>query len=110
MLGVLRALTLANDRVELLHSAESLAAAKDRHEYEQRLNALEILIRDAWALALGRPSGTIVNADLLKPLQLIASEIKSSQAAAWLKQIEELRGTLEVNINRKIASDALLLS
>src|SRR5438270_13191949 len=55
MLGVLRALTLTNDRVQLLRSAEALAAAKDRHEYEQRLNALEILIRDAWALALGRP-------------------------------------------------------
>jgi hypothetical protein len=110
MLGVLRALTLAQDRVELLHLAEGLAAAKDRHDYEQRLDALEILIRDAWALALGRPSGTIVNGDLLAPLQEIAAEIKSAQAAAWLKQIEELRGTLEVNINRRIASDALFLT
>jgi DNA polymerase-3 subunit delta' len=110
MLEVLRALTLTNDRVELLHLAEALAAAKDRHEYEQRLTALEILIRDAWALALGRPGGTIVNGDLLGPLQQIAAELKSSQAATWLKQIEELRGTLEVNINRKIASDALFLT
>jgi hypothetical protein len=96
--------------VELLHSAESLAAAKDRHEYEQRLDALEILIRDAWALALGRPSGTIVNGDLLAPLQQIAGELRSERAAAWLRQIEELRGTLEVNINRKIASDGLFLT
>jgi len=110
MLEILRALTLTNDRVELLHSAESLAAAKDRPEYEQRLDALEILIRDAWALALGRPGDTIVNGDLLAPLQEIAAEIKSAQAATWLKQIEELRGTLEVNLNRKIASDALLLT
>ncbi|MDX6559010.1 MAG: polymerase subunit delta, partial [Blastocatellia bacterium] len=109
MLGVLRSL-LTNDRVELLHSAEHLAAAKDRQEFEHRLEALEILIRDAWALALGRPSGTIVNEDLLAPLQQIASEMKSAQAAAWLKQIEELRGTLEVNINRKIASDALFMA
>jgi DNA polymerase-3 subunit delta' len=110
MLGVLRALTLTEDRAELLHMAEGLAAAKDRHEYEQRLDALEILIRDAWALALGRPSGTIVNGDLLAPLQQIAADLRSEQAAAWLKQIEELRGTLEVNINRKIASDALFLT
>ncbi len=110
MLGVLKALTLTNDRVQLLHSAEELAAVKDRHEYEQRLDALEILIRDAWALALGRPSATIVNGDLLTALQQIAAEIRSAQAAAWLRQIEELRGTLEVNINRKIASDALLLT
>ena len=110
MLRVLRALTLTNDRLELLHSSEDLAAAKDRQEYEHRLQALEILIRDAWALALGRPAETIVNGDLLGPLQQIAGEMKSAQAGAWLKQIEELRGTLEVNINRKIASDALFLS
>lgn len=110
MLGVLRALTMTNDRVDLLRSAEDLAAAKDRQEYEHRLEALEILIRDAWALALGRPSETIVNGDLLGPLQQIAAEMRSAQAAAWLRQIEELRGTLEVNINRKIASDALFLS
>ena len=74
------------------------------------MNTLEILIRDAWALALGRPSETIVNGDLLAQLQQIAAEMKSSQAAGWLRQIEELRGALEVNLNRKIASDALLLS
>jgi DNA polymerase III subunit delta' len=110
MLGVLRALTLTNDRVELLHSAETLGAAKDRHEYEQRLDALEILIRDVWALALGRPEETIVNGDMLAQLRQIAAETGSTQAAAWLKNIEELRGALEVNINKKIASDALLLT
>jgi DNA polymerase-3 subunit delta' len=110
MLGVLRALTITNDRVELLHGSEDLAAAKDRQEYEQRLEALEILIRDAWALALGRPSETMVNGDLLAPLQDIAAALRSAQAAAWLKQIEELRGTLEVNVNRRIASDALFLA
>src|SRR5258708_6986904 len=110
MLSVLRALTLTSDRVELLQAAESLAAARDRHEYELRLDVLEILIRDAWALALGRPGESIVNGDLLAPLRQIAAEMKSERAAAWLKQIEELRGTLEVNVNRKIASDALFLS
>jgi DNA polymerase-3 subunit delta' len=110
MLEVLRALTLTKDRVQLLHSAEDLAAAKDRDEYCQRLDALEILIRDAWALALGRPSASIVNGELASQLQEIAAEMKSTQAAAWLKQIEELRGTLEVNINRRIASDALFLT
>jgi DNA polymerase-3 subunit delta' len=110
MLNVLRALVLTKDRVELLHSAEDLGGTKDRDEYCQRLDALEILIRDAWALALGRPSTTIVNGDLTEALQQIAAKLKSIQAATWLQQIEELRGTLEVNINRRIASDALLVS
>jgi DNA polymerase-3 subunit delta' len=110
MLEVLRALTITNDRAQLMRMAEELAAAKDRQEYEQRLDALEILIRDAWALRLERPSATIVNGDLLRELQQIAGELTSSQAGAWLNLIEELRGTLEVNVNKKSASDALLLA
>jgi DNA polymerase-3 subunit delta' len=110
MLEVLKALTITNDRAHVLRLAEQLAGAKDRSEYEQRLDALEILIRDAWALRLERPGGTIVNGDLLSELQQVADHLTSAQASAWLNQIEELRGTLEVNVNKKIASDALLLT
>jgi DNA polymerase-3 subunit delta' len=110
MLAVVRALTVGFDRAQLLRFSEELAAAKDRHEYEQRLGVLETLISDAWALALGRPGEAIVNGDLLTELQQIADKLTSAQAAAWLSQIEELRGALEVNINRRIASDALLMT
>src|SRR5437868_1774038 len=91
MLTILNALTLSGDRVQLLHSAEQLAAAKDRSDYEQTLDVLESLIRDAWALALGRSAEALVNKDLLNDLQRIASELRSTRAAAWLKEIEELR-------------------
>jgi DNA polymerase III subunit delta' len=110
MLHVLKTLTVTGDRAELLRSAEGLAAAKDRDEYEQLLEVFETLIRDAWALSLGRPAETIINTDILRELQQVADEMRSYQAASWLTQIEELRGTLEVNINRKVASDALLMS
>ncbi|HVS21117.1 MAG TPA: DNA polymerase III subunit delta' [Pyrinomonadaceae bacterium] len=110
MLDVLTALTLSGDRAQLLRSAEALAAAKDRDEYEQRLDALETLIRDAWALALGQSKETIVNGDLFNQLQPIAAEIKSEQAAKWLIEIEDVRAALEVNINRRVASDALFLT
>jgi DNA polymerase-3 subunit delta' len=110
MLAVLKTLTLTGDRVQLLRSAEELAAAKDRGEYEQRLDVLETLIRDAWALALERPVEAIVNSDQLKELKQIAADLKSSQAASWLSQIEDLRAALEVNINRRVASDALFLT
>ncbi|HVS82392.1 MAG TPA: DNA polymerase III subunit delta' [Pyrinomonadaceae bacterium] len=110
MLDVLTALTVTGDRAQLLRSAEALAATKDRDEYERRLDVLEGLIRDAWALRLGRPDETTVNSDLLRKLKPIAAELKSAQAGSWLKQIEELRAALEVNINRRVASDALLLT
>jgi len=110
MLNILRALTITGNRVQLLRSAEELATAKDRGDYEQSLDVLETLIRDAWALALGRPTESITNFDLAKELQNIAGELASNRAERWLVQIEELRGALEVNLNRKIASDGLLMS
>ncbi len=110
MLAILKSLTLTGDRVQLLRSAEDLAAAKDRADYEQSLDVLEALIRDAWALSLGRPADSIVNRDRVKDLDRIASELRSEKAALWLSTIEELRGALEVNINRRIASDGLVVS
>ncbi|MEK6337596.1 MAG: DNA polymerase III subunit delta' [Acidobacteriota bacterium] len=110
MLSILNALVLTGDRARLMRCAEELATAKDRSEYEQRLDILEALIRDAWALRLGRPEETIVNRDLLDDLQRIADELPSRRAAQWLSRIEEMRGELDVNINRKIASDGLLAS
>jgi DNA polymerase-3 subunit delta' len=109
MLAVLKALTITGNRVQLLRSAEELGAARDRADYEESLAILETLIRDAWALALGQPPETIANADILNELEKVAAELRSEKAAAWLSQIEELRGTLEVNINKKIASDGLVL-
>jgi len=109
MFEVLKALTITGNRVQLLRSAENLAAARDRADYEESLSILETLIRDAWALALGRPAETITNTDILKELQKIAGELRSEKAASWLSQIEDLRGTLEVNINKKIASDGLVM-
>jgi DNA polymerase-3 subunit delta' len=110
MLGILTALAVTGNRAELLRAAEDLAAAKDRSDYEQSLDVLEALIRDAWALALGRPADSIINSDRLKDLERIASQLRSEKAAAWLSAIEELRGALEVNLNRKIASDGLLMT
>jgi DNA polymerase-3 subunit delta' len=110
MLAVLNALTITRDRVQLMRSAEELAAANDRGDYEQSLDTLEGLIRDAWALSLGRPAETITNQDLRDELERIAGELISKRAERWLVQIEELRGALEVNLNRKIASDGLLMS
>jgi len=110
MLAVLRALTVTGDRVQLLRAAEGLAAIRDREEYEQMLEILEVLIRDAWALNLGRSRAAIVNQDLARELEEVARDIRSEQVQSWLIQIEELRGALEVNLNRKITSDALLLS
>jgi DNA polymerase-3 subunit delta' len=110
MLLVVESLVLTGDRVELLRSAEGLNDAKRKDEYECRLDVLESVIRDAWALALHRPEETIANADQLQRLRKIAADMHSHKVGEWLLEIEKLREQLIVNINRKIATDALFLS
>lgn len=110
MLKVLSALALSADRVQLLRSAEELNDAKLKDEYEARLDVLETLVRDAWRLALNAQGAQVVNEDLREQLKQIAGRINAGRAAEWLLEIEKLREQLSVNINRKVATDALFLS
>ena len=109
MMGVLEALALTGDRVRLLRAAEELNDAKRKDEYEPHLDVLETLIHDVWSLSLGAPAEQVVNSDLLTKLSEISAPLASTRAARWLAQIEDLRGQLTVNINRKVATDALFL-
>ncbi|HUS10101.1 MAG TPA: DNA polymerase III subunit delta' [Pyrinomonadaceae bacterium] len=110
MLAVLQALALNDDRVQLLRSAEEFNDARYKDEYESRLDILEALIRDAWMLALQAPDATVINEDLLPELRKISGRLDGRRPADWISQIEEIREQLIVNINRKAATDALLLT
>src|ERR1051325_183252 len=109
MLKVLNALVLSDDRAQLLRSAEQLNEAQYKDEFEERLDVLETLIRDAWMLSLGVNSEQLVNEDLLTDLQEISEKMDSSRAADWILQIEDLREQLIVNVNRKVTTDSLFL-
>jgi DNA polymerase-3 subunit delta' len=109
MLQVLNALVLSENRAQLLRSAEQLNEAQYRDEFEDRLDVIETLIRDAWMLSLGVPSAQLVNEDLLSELGEISEKLDPSRAADWILQIEDLREQLIVNVNRKVTTDALFL-
>jgi DNA polymerase-3 subunit delta' len=110
MLRVLQVLRVDEDRIQLLRSAEELNETKYKDEYESRLDILEMLIRDAWMLALQTPEESVVNQDLLPQLKKISAGLDSRRPAGWISQIEEMREQLIVNINRKAATDALFLT
>ena len=109
MLKVLSALAISDDRAELLRSAEQLNEAQYKEEFEERLDVLETLIRDAWMLSLGVESTQLVNEDLSAELIEISKNIDSSRAGDWILQIEDLREQLIVNVNRKVTTDSLFL-
>src|ERR1041385_3807109 len=110
MLKVLNALVLSQDRAQLLRAAEQLNEAQYKDEFEERLDVLETLIRDAWMLSLGAERELLVNEDLYKDLELISRKIDPVKAAAWILEIEDMREQLIVNINRKAATDALFVT
>jgi len=110
MLKVLNALVLSNDRAQLLRSAEQLNEAQYKDEFEERLDVLETLIRDAWMLSLGVDSSRIVNEDLSAELKEVAQKLDPSRAGDWILQIEDLREQLIVNVNRKATTDSLFLT
>jgi DNA polymerase III subunit delta' len=109
MLEILEALITKPDRARLLRASEELTDAKRKDEYEPRLDVLAALIHDAWALALGVPEEQVVNSDLIERLKPLGARLKSRRASDWLAQIEQHRRGLDFNINRKVATDALLL-
>ena len=110
MLGVLNALVMTNDRAQLLRSAEQLNEAQYKEEFEERLDVLETLIRDAWMLSLGVKRELLVNEDLASDLEKISKRMDPSRVSDWILQIEDVRESLIVNVNRKATTDALFLT
>jgi len=111
-LGVVEALATAGpERSRLLRAAEELSDAKSKDEFEPRLDALSLLAHDIWLLALDAAGGArLVNQDIRERLSRLAEAVRPESAARWLARVEELRARLSVNVNRRVASDALLLS
>ncbi|HYE13513.1 MAG TPA: DNA polymerase III subunit delta' [Pyrinomonadaceae bacterium] len=110
MLGVVEALAGgAADRSRLLRAAEELSDAKNKDEFEPRLDVLETLVRDLWLVALGGEGAPVVNDDLRGRLARAARDVGPSRPPRWLARVEELRSQLAVNVNRRVAADALFL-
>ena len=109
MLRVLESILLKDDRATLLRTAEEMNDAKNKDNYDALLEILETLIHDVWNLALGADEEKIVNADIRTPLKKLAANAASKRLAAWLTEIEKMRENFAVNINRKIATDALFM-
>lgn len=109
LLKVIETLLANQNRAALLKIAEEINDAKNKDYYEDYLEILQTLIRDVWILRLGAAADKIVNADLKDKLAKLAEKAESKRLAAWLREIEVLRENLSINVNRKIATDALFM-
>ena len=109
MLTVLKSSIGNIDRTELLRTSEELQDAKNKETFEENLEILETLIHDIWILKMSGDAGKLVNTDQLDEITNLA-EKAPEDLAGWLEMTEKLRQELAVNINRKVATDALFMS
>lgn len=93
----------------LLQSSEWLNAAVNKDELENNLSILESLLRDAWLLKLGAPEASLANCDIAVELKAASGSRDATAFTHLLTDIESVRKNFAVNINRKIAIDALLV-
>lgn len=109
MLNVLESILVKENRAELLRVAEEISDAKNKDGYQTSLEILQTLIHDVWTLKNNANENILVNTDMTGALQKFAARADSRQLARWLAEIENLRQGLAVNLNRKIATDALFM-
>jgi DNA polymerase-3 subunit delta' len=109
MLKVLESILLRENRAELLRVAEEMNDAKNKDGYETSLETLQTLIHDVWTLKNNADEKILINVDLISDLKKLATNAESKRLSAWLSEIENLRVGLAVNLNRKIATDALFM-
>jgi DNA polymerase-3 subunit delta' len=107
MIRVLESLLVKPNRSLLLKTAEEMNDAKHKEKYESFLDILQTLIHDIWTLRFGE--SRIVNADIKNQLQRFAENADAKRLAAWLSEIETMRENFAVNLNKKIATDALFM-
>jgi len=108
MLRVLHGALLKADTASLLRASEEIADSKNKDFFEYYLDILQSLIRDIWTLqSVGAQS--VVNSDVLADLERMAKSADRARLSSWLEEIESLRETLDVNVNKRIAADALFV-
>ena len=109
MLKVLQSLLIENNRAFLLKTAEELNDAKNKDAYENTLDILQTLIHDLWTLKLDADEFKIINRDYKTQLKILAEKADAQRLAKWLTEIEGMRELFAVNLNKKLATDALFM-
>jgi DNA polymerase-3 subunit delta' len=108
LLGLLEILAAGENRYRLLKAAEYLGK-KERDEFEQELDLLQRLLRDVFLIAAGQPRENLVNTDVADKLEALATRIGLARVTTWIERCNELRASLRFNVNRQVATEALLL-
>lgn len=109
LIELLDLLAEKNQRHRILKAAEFISK-RERAEFEESLVAIEALLRDLILLAAGGDPAEIANIDLADRLKDLALRVGPDRLILWAERFAELRHQQRVNVNRQLATEALLLS
>ena len=109
MLEVLEEILVKLNRASLLAVSEAIADAKNKDKFELDLAILESLIHDVWTLKITGDADRLANSELANHLSRLAQNSQVGELTQWLDEIELIRGRTKVNINKRIAVDALFM-
>ena len=110
MLEVLTKTILTGDRAALLRISETMHDQKNPAVFDQNIDILQSLIHDVWTLCVGGEASSIVNSDVSETLSRFVPRANSAELRSWINAIDTIRENLAVNINRKVAADALFVT
>jgi hypothetical protein len=110
MLAVVTNTIETHDRAGLLKISEEMSDAKNKDMFEESIDILASLLHDVWTIRVSGDAGRAVNADLAGRLSGLAGNAAVQNIPAWLNAIDEIRENFIVNINRKVATDALFVT
>ncbi|MBL8205658.1 MAG: DNA polymerase III subunit delta' [Blastocatellia bacterium] len=109
MLELLELLASGNNKYRLVKAAEHYGK-QEREAFERMLNLLLNVLRDVFLVAAGGVDADVVNIDVTDRLQSLAEKNGLARLMEWVKKFDELRRNLNININRQVATEAVLLS
>jgi len=108
MLSMIELMASGDEPFRLLKAAEYLGK-KEKDDFEKALDLLASLLRDLFLLAAGRSRDKLTNIDVADRLEELAPKIGLKRLIDWVDQFDRLRAKMKININRQIATEALLL-
>ncbi len=96
--------TLEGDLSFVIKAAEEIS--KNAEEFQENLNVLLSLYRDMIALRKTDDQSLLVNGELVDRLKPLAKRV-GKEALEIMEKIDETKNLLRININRKVAAEAL---
>jgi len=108
LIELIELLAAGHNRYRLLKAAEYLGK-QEREAFEKKLELMIAILRDIFLLAAGGTREAIINIDAADRLETLASKIGLRRLLIWVERLDEVRHNLRININRQVATEAMLL-